>query len=78
MSAMNKANQRQHGKRKGYYAAQFDKTVVNKLIAMARHIARYGDRPAMDRLRQRPAIDKHRAAQWAPSARIKAVLKEAS
>ncbi len=78
MSAMNKANQRQHGKRKGYYAAQFDRTVINKLITMARHIVRFGDKRAMDRLKQRPAMDKHRAMQKTESPRIKQVLREAS
>lgn len=41
-ASISKQNARQHAKRKGYYERQYDKTAVNKTIAMIRHLADYG------------------------------------
>jgi len=41
-AAMSKQNARQHAKRKGYYERQYDRTGVNKTIAIIRHMADYG------------------------------------
>lgn len=76
-AAVSKQNARQSHKHKGYYAAQFDKTKVNKIITTARHIAIYEDKRAFDRLKQKPEIDKSRAANLAPSERIKDVIQRA-
>lgn len=43
-TSISKQNARQHAKRKGYYERQYDKTKVNKIIAMIRHFANYGMR----------------------------------
>jgi len=75
--AMNKANQRQSSRHKGYYTSQFDRTRVNKLITTARHIVRFNDTRALDRLKQKPAIDKARAAKIAESPAVKALLANA-
>lgn len=72
-----KANQRQSRKRELYYKLQHDKTVVNKLITTARHIVRFNDTRALDRLKQKPAIDKARAAKIAESPKVKALLASA-
>ncbi len=58
---MSKANQRQSTKHKVYFKNQFDKTPVNKVITMARHIARFNDTKAMSRFKQLPAINLSRA-----------------
>lgn len=73
----NKANQRQSRKRETYYKLQHDKTAVNKLITMARHIVRFNDTKALDRLKQRPAIDKSRASKLAKSPAVKQLLANA-
>ena len=74
MAAMSKANAKQHAKRKGYYTAQKDKTKVNKVIALARHVARYGCTRTMEKLKAVVAIDRHHAFLKTPSPRIKAVI----
>ena len=72
--SMSRANAKQSAKRKGYYKSQFDKTPVNKLITMARHIVRFNDTKALDRLKQRPAVDKSRASKIAASPKVKKLL----
>lgn len=74
--SLSRANQRQHGKRKGYYTSQKDKTPINKIITQARHAVRYSDRAAKSRLAQKPKIDLSRAARKAESPRIKKFLGE--
>lgn len=75
MSGTSKANQRQSRHRKPRYQAQKDKTPINKIIAMVRHIANFGDRRMMDKLKQMPAIDRKRAFQQTESDRYKAVIQ---
>lgn len=41
-AAMSRQNARQSARRKGYYERQYDKTKINKTIAMIRHLADYG------------------------------------
>lgn len=41
-AAMSRQNARQSARRKGYYERQYDKTELNKTIAMIRHMANYG------------------------------------
>ena len=41
-AAMSRQNARQSARRKGYYERQYDKTAVNKTIAIVRHMANYG------------------------------------
>ena len=72
--SMSRANARQSAKRKGYYKSQAEKTVVNKLITMARHIVRFNDTKALDRLKQRNPIDKSRASKIAASPKVRALL----
>lgn len=74
MAAMSKANARQHGKRKGYYTSQRDKTKINKVIALARHVADYGCYRTLDKLKAIVAIDRHHAFLKTFSPRIKAVI----
>ncbi len=73
-----KANARQHAKRKGYYAARVDKTKINKVIALARHIANYGCTRTMDKLRNVVALDRHHAFLKTGSPRYKAVILDAA
>lgn len=75
---MSKANQRQSGRRKGYYQAQRDKTVVNKIITWARHVVNFNDTRSLDRLKQKAKIELSRAAKFAKSPRVAALLKEIS
>ena len=76
--SMSKANQRQHQKRKGYYTSQPDRTKVNKVVTMARHVARYGCKRTLDKLRQVVALTRHHAFLKTSSERIKAVILEAA
>lgn len=75
--AKNKAKDRQSRKREVYYTRLKDVVKVNKLITMAKHIARYGDRKQMDRLRQAVKMDLHYAFQKAISPKVKEVLAKA-
>lgn len=76
--SMSKANQRQSNKRKGYYASQPDRTKVNKVVKMARHVARYGCKRTLDKLRQVVALTRHHAFLKTSSERVKSVILDAA
>ncbi len=84
MSGASKANQRQSTRRKGYYASQFDRTTMNKLITHAGHVVRsmtedtIKDQRSWSHLRLKPKIDLHRASMYAESPRVKRLLQLAS
>jgi hypothetical protein len=79
MAAMSKANARQSGKHKVYYAHQKDVTPVNKAINMARHYVRYGDKSIMDKLKQFPALTIQRAANKMPKiSKVHLTLRDSS
>lgn len=52
----NKAKDRQSRKNEGYYTRQKDVSILNKVISVAQHIARYGDVKQKDVLRKFPTI----------------------
>lgn len=61
MSGTSKANQRQSKKHEAFYKQQKDKTPVNKVIKVLRHVTDFNDKKTLDRLRQTPQIDLKRA-----------------
>lgn len=79
--AKNKAKDRQSRKRKLYYTQQYDRTVINKIITQARHVANssfYKHMPrakdALGRLRQMDKIHLKRAHDKAKSPRVRDTL----
>lgn len=76
--SMSRANARQSAKRKGYYKNQPDKTKVNKVIALAKHVADYGCKRTLDKLRAVVAVDRHHAFLKTTSPRIKEVILSAA